>query len=205
MEFPLREPLGVSEMRFHRAVVAVCVIVLMAGTGVAPAAAATPPPGPVATMGGQDVRVIINRAALFQCPASFCNYGEASPPDDLQLWCKVSDTSRWYLVQNMSGGKHAGWIDFSWLRERGSDSLPVPPPNCLGSGIGIGTHVIVATTLYQCPGTNCNPGQAAPSHDIAVLCQLSGTGWRFVVNQTNSHIGYVQRSYLEDDYNFQLC
>lgn len=185
-------------MRFRHSIMAVFTIALIAGAGVAPAAAAAP----VGTMAWQDVKVTINRAALFQCPASFCNYGEASPPDDLQLWCKLSDSSRWYLVQNMSGGKHAGWIDRGWLLDR-ENRPPVPPPNCLGTGIG--TRVIVATTLYQCPGTNCNPGQAAPSHNIAVLCQLSGTGWRFVVNQSNSHIGYVQRSYLEDDYNVQLC
>jgi hypothetical protein len=189
-------------MRFRHVVTALCAIVLAASVGTSPAAAAAPPPGSVGALVWEDVQVTINRASLFQCPATNCNQGEASPPDDLQLWCKLAEGTRWYLVQNMSNG-HVGWIDWSWLRARGTNELPTPPPNCLGTGIG--DHVVVATTLYQCPGTNCNRGQAAPSDNIAVLCQLLGTGWRFVVNQTNAHVGLIQRSYLDWDPNVELC
>lgn len=156
---------------------------------------------PVGALAWQEVRVTINRASLFQCPSANCNQGEASTSHVVQLYCKLSDTSPMMLVHNQTNG-HVGWIDFQWLIQP-TGERPTVPPNCLGSGIG--THVVRATALYQCPATNCNQGQADPSHDIAVLCQIPSYGWRFVVNQSNKHVGFVQSLHLTYDPNVAVC
>jgi hypothetical protein len=60
-------------------------------------------------------------------------------------------------------------------------------------GVGWHNEVRVARTLYQCPGFNCNQGQAYPGNDLAEVCTLYANGltWGLVFNRANLHTGFI--------------
>ncbi|MFJ8313454.1 MULTISPECIES: hypothetical protein [unclassified Streptomyces] len=71
-------------------------------------------------------------------------------------------------------------------------SRPLSPATA--QGVGVGTWVDSAQTLYQCPSGVCNQGQAYPGNDLADVCTWNG--WELVYNRANTHSGFIPRSSL---------
>jgi hypothetical protein len=66
------------------------------------------------------------------------------------------------------------------------------------AGVGWHNEVAVNRTLYQCPATICNQGQAYPGNNLAEVCTLGsgGTTWGLVFNRANLHTGFIPISQL---------
>lgn len=63
--------------------------------------------------------------------------------------------------------------------------------------IGDDVYVTATRTLFQCPGSQCNQGQAYVGNDMRLVCKLdNSTNWVLAMNRTNSHVGWISRNLL---------
>ncbi|SEG95233.1 hypothetical protein SAMN05444920_1093 [Nonomuraea solani] len=128
---------------------------------------------------------------LYQCPATYCNQGQAYPGNDLANVCYTASGGHfWDLVFNRANG-HTGFI---------------PEPN-LGAGsprssqpcstVPHGGRVLRDQPMYQCPATHCNQGQAYVGNDIAFMCSVraGGVTWAWAFNHGNGHEGFMNSYY----------
>jgi hypothetical protein len=123
--------------------------------------------------------------ALYQCPATFCNKGEARPGQALGEICTLdSGGIKWALVYNRANG-HTGFINT--LRLIHED----PKVDCGRDGL-VGP-ISIDVTLYQCPAFFCNKGEAKRGHMLRGECYVeTGDGWYWiwVYNRNNHHEGF---------------
>jgi hypothetical protein len=78
----------------------------------------------------------------------------------------------------------------------GARAKPAGPVSTLG--VGWHNEVAVPRTLYQCPSTVCNQGQAYPGNDLAEVCTFyNGITWGLVFNRANLHTGFIPIAQLK--------
>ncbi|NKE62786.1 hypothetical protein FXN61_41130 [Lentzea sp. PSKA42] len=61
--------------------------------------------------------------------------------------------------------------------------------------VGWPNEVASVQTLYQCPGTHCNKGEARPGQELSEICvyPAGATTWALVYNRTNGHTGFIDK------------
>jgi hypothetical protein len=88
-----------------------------------------------------------------------------------------------------------------------ASAAPDPAPDLTIMGVGKANFVSQPRTLYQCPETFCNQGQAYPGNDLARVCDFANAGivWALVFNRANEHTGFIPVSQLSGESPGQDC
>ncbi|MFD9961785.1 NAD(P)-binding protein [Amycolatopsis sp. NPDC058986] len=93
---------------------------------------------------------------------------------------------KWGLVFNRAN-EHTGFIPVNYLK------YADPDVDCGAAGSDL--QVKWNQTLYQCPGSNCNQGQAIDGQHVRFFCNFydsaARTWWRWVFNPNNQHEGFA--------------
>ncbi|MFD9888439.1 hypothetical protein ACFWY9_03805 [Amycolatopsis sp. NPDC059027] len=158
----------------------------------APAASAGPAdiqekPVSASVMGVGWHNEVTSNQTLYQCPGFQCNQGQAYPGNDLAEVCTWNASGyKWGLVFNRAN-EHTGFIPVNYLK------YADPDVDCGAAGSDL--QVKWNQTLYQCPGSNCNQGQATDGQHVRFFCNFydsaARTWWRWVFNPNNQHEGFA--------------
>jgi hypothetical protein len=146
---------------------------------------AAPEPSPVGVAVDVNWHNTVNTTrALYQCPATFCNQGQANAGNDLIEVCLIeAGNVTWALVFNRAN-EHSGFIPIIQL------TGPDPSTRCVG--MTPAAEAVGDYTLYQCPYSYCNQGQALSGHLVSRICYRVANGlyWWLSFNANNGHEGF---------------
>jgi hypothetical protein len=143
---------------------------------------------------GVGIGINIPAVSMFQCPSTICNQGLAYRGNDIADVCYLPidgwGGGYWNLLldhnNNEMGFTAARWLTGSLTGQQ-----------CGNIGIGT-TPVPGSVTLYQCPSTICNQGQAYRGNDVADICWLQGTAWDLYLNHNLNEVGFAYWDQFSD-------
>lgn len=166
------------------------VLLVLTGLTAATPAGAGPPPD-MTPMGVGRATWVDSPQNLYQCPASYCNAGQAYPGNRLLTVCDVLAGGWSYqLVYNLDNG-HTGFIL--------DQNLAGPNSNVGCDSEGMSELADPASLIYQCPSFVCNQGITNKGDLIYVFCSVR-TGaqrWFWTYNTANGHEGWRPFGYVD--------